>query len=83
MYFDAINFYDIIAQAMSQSWLIDEIKFDEDVKIEDIIETPDGSDYGYFIQVDLELPDEIKQEQKASLFVLKIKVFIKTNLVII
>ena len=38
----------------------DEIKFDRNVKLEDILNTPDDSDIGYFIEGDLKYPDNIK-----------------------
>ena len=31
----------------------DETKFDGNVKLQDILSTPDDSDYGYFVEVDL------------------------------
>ena len=46
--------------AMSEYLPYDEIKFDRIVKLEDIINTPDDSDIGYFIEVDLKYPDNIK-----------------------
>ena len=38
----------------------DEIKIDRDIKLEDIFNTPDDSDIGYFIEVDLKYPINIK-----------------------
>ena len=49
---------------MGQYLLYDGIKFDRNVKLEDILNTPDDSDLGYFIEVDLNYPDNIKQKIK-------------------
>ena len=45
---------------MSQLLLFDEIKFDQNVKLEGVLNNPDDSDIGYFIGVDLTDPDNIK-----------------------
>ena len=45
---------------MSENLPYDEIKFDRIVKLEDILNTPDDSDIGYFIEVDLKYPYNIK-----------------------
>ena len=42
----------------------DEIKYDNSVKLEDILNTPDDSDVGYFVEVDLKYPDNIKEKTK-------------------
>ena len=42
----------------------DEIKFDNNVKLEDILNTLDDSDIGYFIEVDLNYADNIKEKTK-------------------
>ena len=49
LYGDANNLY---GHSMSQSLPYDEIKFDKNVKLEDILNTPDDSDNGYFVEVD-------------------------------
>ena len=49
---------------MSESLPHDEIEFDKNVKLEDILNTPHHSDTGYFIEVDLNYPDKIKQKTK-------------------
>ena len=49
---------------MSQSLPYNEIKFDNSVELEDILNTADDSDIGYFIEVDLKYPDSIKQKTK-------------------
>ena len=49
---------------MSEPLLYDEIKFDKNVKLEDILNTPDDSDNGNFIEVGLTHPDYIKEKTK-------------------
>ena len=61
LYIDANNLY---GHSMSQFLPHDEIKFDNTVKLEDIINTPDDNDIGYFVEVDLKYPDNIKQKTK-------------------
>ena len=61
LYVDANNLY---GHSMSQYLPYDEIKFDNNVTLEDIINTPDDNDNGYFIEVDLIYPDNIKQKTK-------------------
>ena len=61
MYFDANNLY---GHSMSEPLPYDEINFDNDVKLEDILNTPDDSDIGYLIEVDLKYTDNIKEKTK-------------------
>ena len=61
LYIDANNLYD---HSMSEPLPYDEIKFDNTVKLEDILNTPDDSDIGYFIEADLIYPDNIKERTK-------------------
>ena len=49
---------------MSQPLPYDEIKFDESIKLEDILNTTDDSDIGYFVEADLIYPDNIKEKTK-------------------
>ena len=49
---------------MSQMFPYDEIKFDEKIKLEDISNTPDDSGEGYFAEVDLIYPDNLKAKSK-------------------
>ena len=49
---------------MSQPLPYDEIIFDQNVKLEYILITPDDNDRGYFIEVDLKYPDNIKEKTK-------------------
>ena len=59
LYIDANNLY---GHSMSQYLPYDEIKFDNTVKLEDILNTPDDSEIGYFIEVDLTYPNNIKEK---------------------
>ena len=61
LYIDANNLY---GHSMPEPLPCDEIKFDNKVKLEDILNTPDDSDIGYFIEADLTHPDNIKQKTK-------------------
>ena len=61
LYMDATNLY---VHSMSQPLPYDEIKYDNNIKLEDILNTPDDSDIGYLIEVDLIYPDDIKQNTK-------------------
>ena len=58
---DATNLY---GHSMSQPLPYDEIKFDKNGKLEDTLNTPDNSDIGFFIEVDLTYPDNIKEKAK-------------------
>ena len=49
---------------MSEYLPYDEIEFDRNVRLEDILNTSDDSDIGYFIEVDLKYPDNIKEKTK-------------------
>ena len=61
LYVDANNFN---GHSMSQPLPFDELKFDKNVKLEDILNTPDDSNTGYFIEVDLTYPNNIKKKTK-------------------
>ena len=61
LYIDANNLY---GHSMSQHLPYDGIKFDKSIKLEDILNTPDDSDIGYFVEADLIYPDNIKQKTK-------------------
>ena len=65
LYIDANNLYGL---SMSRPLPYDEIKFDRSIKLEDILNTSDDSDIGYFIEVDLKYPDNIKEKTKIFLF---------------
>ena len=47
---------------MSRPLPYDEYKFDRIVSSENIINTPVDSDFGYFVEVDLSYPDDIKEK---------------------
>ena len=49
---------------MSEYLPYDESKFDRNIRIEDILKTPNDSDFGYFIEVDLKYPDNIKYKRR-------------------
>ena len=70
LYIDAKNLYGL---SISQSLPYDENKTDKNGKLEDILKTPDCSDIGYFIEVDLKQPDNIKEEIKNFPFALENK----------
>ena len=61
LYVDAINLY---GHSMSEPLPYDEIKFDRNFDLEGIINTPDDSDIGYFIEADSIYPDNIKEKTK-------------------
>ena len=61
LYIDANNLYGL---AMSQYLPYDDIKFDNKVKLDDILNTSDDSEIGYFVEVDLKYPDNIKEKTK-------------------
>ena len=56
---DAIKIY---GHSMSQPVPFDEIKFGRNVCLV-IFKTPDDSDIGYFVEVDLTYPDNIKNKK--------------------
>ena len=58
---DATNLY---GHSMSQPLPYDEIKYDNNIKLEEIVNTPDDSDIGYLVEVDLKYPDDIKEKTK-------------------
>ena len=61
LYVDANNLY---GHSMSEPLPYDEIKFDNNVKLEEILKTPDDSDIGYFVEADFIYPDTIKEKRK-------------------
>ena len=77
LYVDANNLYGF---AMSQSLPYDNIKFEtENICIEEILNTPDDSDIGYFLEVDLEYPHNIRQKTKHFPFAPENKSISKKN----
>ena len=71
LYMDATNLY---GHSMSQPLPYDEIEMwygHPDlymIKLDEILNTPDDSDIGYFNEVDLKYPDNIKEETKNFTF---------------
>ena len=61
LYIDAKNLY---GHSMSEPLPYDESKFDNNVKLEDILSTPDDKDIGYFFEVNLKYHDNIKEKTK-------------------
>ena len=61
LYIDANSLY---GHSMSQASPYDEIKFDKNVKLEDILNSPNDSDIGYFNEVNLKYPDNKKHRTK-------------------
>ena len=51
---------------MSKSLPYDEIEFDRKVKLEKNLNTPENSDIGYFVEVDLRYSNIIKERTKNS-----------------
>ena len=49
---------------MSQMLLHDEINFENDICLGELVNTPDDKEIGYFIEVDLKYPDNIKEKSK-------------------
>ena len=61
LYTDATNLY---GYSMSQMLPYDEIKFEKDICLKEILNAPDDSDIGFFIEADLKYPDNIKEKTK-------------------
>ena len=61
IYADANNLY---GHSMSQMLPYDKIKFEKDICLEEILNTPDNSEIGYFVEVDLKYPHNIKEKTK-------------------
>ena len=58
LYMDATNLY---GHSMSQPLPFDELKFDKNVELEEILNTLVDNNIGYFVEVDLKYPDNIRQ----------------------
>ena len=61
LYIDATNLY---GHSMSQMLPYYETKFEKNICLEEILNTPDDNEIGYFIEVDLKYPDNIKEKTK-------------------
>ena len=70
LYIDVNNLY---GDGMSQPLPFDEIKFDNNVELGDILSTRDDCDIGYLIEVDFKYPDSIKEKTKNFQFAPVIK----------
>ena len=68
---------------MSEYLPYDEIKFDKNVILENIINTLDIGDIGYFTEIDLTCSYDIKEKTKNFNSLLKIKKLIPIILLII
>jgi hypothetical protein len=58
LYVDANNLY---GQAMCQHLPYGNIKIDNDILLDDVIDTPDDSDIGYMVEVDIAFPKEMHE----------------------
>ena len=61
LHIDANNLY---GHSLSQPIPNDETKFEMNFNLEEILNTPDDSDVGYLVEVDLSYPDIIKEKTK-------------------
>ena len=61
IYVDAINLY---GHSMSQALPFDEHKFEKSICLNETLNTPDESDIGYFLEVDLRYPYNISRKTK-------------------
>ena len=61
MYWDANNLY---GWAMSQNLPYKDLKFETDVSLDQILNTSDDNETGYFIECDLHFPEEIHEKLK-------------------
>ena len=86
LYMDATNLY---GHSMCQMLPYGEIEMwhgDPDkywIWLDEILNTPDDNEIGYFLEVDLKYPDNIKEKQNIFHFVQKIKKLIQINTMII
>ena len=76
LYMDATNLY---GHSMPQMFSYDEIKFEKDICLEEILNTPDDNEIGYFFEVDLKYPDN-KKKQKISGFAQRIGKLFQMNI---
>ena len=65
LYIDAPNVY---AHSMSQLLPYDEVKFEKGICLEEILNTLDDSEIGYFLEIDLIYPDNIKEKTRNFAF---------------
>ena len=65
LYLDATNLY---GHSMSQLLPFDEIKFEKDICLEETLNTADDNEIGYFIEIELKYPDNIKKKTNSFPF---------------
>ena len=58
----------LYGDSKSQPLPYEEIKIEKDIRLNEILNTPDDNDIGYFSEVDLSYPYNIKQKTKHFLF---------------
>ncbi len=61
MYWDANNLY---CWAMSQPLPFKDLKFENNITLENILETSDNNDVGYYVECDLSYPEELHDKFK-------------------
>ena len=66
---------------MGESLPFDEVIFGKNIKTECFLKTPADSDIGYFVEVDLKYPDELRERTKISPFRAEKKLVLRINLV--
>ena len=52
-------------------------------KLKELLNTPDDSDIGFFVEVDIKSPDNIKEKTKNFPFCPEKKIFLKITIMII
>ena len=77
---DATNLY---GHSMSHFVPHDEIKFETDICLGEILIKPDGNEIGNFLEVDLKYPDNKKEKKRYSPFFQRIGELIVINIMII
>ena len=80
LYQDCTNLY---GHSMSQPLPYDEIKFEKDNCINKILNTPDESVIGYFVEVNLKYSDNKRQKTKYFRSVLEINLYLRVILMTI
>ena len=84
-----VNAFNIYGHPMSQIVLYDEIELwygRSDVymgKLEEIFNTPDDNDIGYFVEFDLKYPDKLKKKQNIFHFLQRIRKLFLINIIIL
>ena len=73
LYADANKFY---GHSMSQPLQYDEINIEKDICLNEILNTADDNDIGYFLEVDLSYPYIIRQKTKQFPFCPDKKIYI-------